>query len=257
MVSYPNGDPNGHWKDSATGSLISPYPTIVNTGGPSGSGYTIINNLDPSQDAGAYNFYGYTSYNTGGASQVSQSIAVYLDPTLASQQSGAFWIDMVPDATINTSAYNTPQLWGAENNFRINGTGSGITIKANGSSTSFADLTVAAWYNFQITWSQGATATDPVLATLSVYNLNTSSLVGSTTHINSGDLTADNQSQNLGGVGYVWLTEWADGFAGNSLNVADLNASAVPEANTIIAGVLLLLPFGVSGFRVLRKRRAV
>jgi hypothetical protein len=38
--------------------------------------------------------------------------------------------------------------------------------------------------------------------------------------------------------------------------IDDVRLVAVPEPNTIIAGALLLLPFGMSTVRFLRKQRA-
>jgi hypothetical protein len=41
-----------------------------------------------------------------------------------------------------------------------------------------------------------------------------------------------------------------------SVNVGALVVTAVPEASTVVAGALLLLPFGLSAFRSLRKDKA-
>jgi hypothetical protein len=46
---------------------------------------------------------------------------------------------------------------------------------------------------------------------------------------------------------------WANNYSGGS---ASLTVVPVPEASTIVAGALLLLPFGVSVVQVLRKNRA-
>jgi hypothetical protein len=43
---------------------------------------------------------------------------------------------------------------------------------------------------------------------------------------------------------------------GNDFAVDDISLTAVPEPTTMIAGALLLLPFGASTLRMLRKRRA-
>jgi len=45
-------------------------------------------------------------------------------------------------------------------------------------------------------------------------------------------------------------------FQGNDFALDDISLVAVPEPTTVIAGALLLLPFGASTFRILRKNRA-
>jgi hypothetical protein len=264
-VSFPNGNP-GDWTSlDPNNNTTALAPTTSSSGGPTGGGYTVINNLFPGADGGAYSFYGVSELVSIPTSKVSQSVAIYLDPAKAVEQSGGLTIDMTPDATVNTSAYGTPQLWGAETQFQLNGTGPGVTVNANGGST-FATISSAGWYDFNITWKQGLTGTDPVIATLSVYGLNgVDNLfdisLGSTTSVNNSEDTADNQSQNLGGAGYVWFTYWSNGFADaagdpGSLEVADLAASPVPEPSTIIAGAMMLLPFGASTLRTLRRKIA-
>jgi hypothetical protein len=44
-------------------------------------------------------------------------------------------------------------------------------------------------------------------------------------------------------------------YSGNDFALDDISISAVPEPTTMIAGALLLLPFGASTLRVLRKHR--
>ena len=94
----------------------------------------------------------------------------------------------------------------------------------------------------------GAAGT-PVTIDLNVNDLSTGdSLVGSisTTAVDAG--TGTYLSENLDGSGYVWLTEWSDGFAGNSLEVADVQAT--PDGATTI----LLLGSSFAGLAILRRR---
>lgn len=248
-LSFANGNPG--WADSYTGSAIT--VNTYNNGAAPISTYTAIPNLYPSQDNGAYTFFGTSSGNTAPASSVSQSIAVYLDPSQST--SGGFWLDETPGATVNNSPYNTPQLWGAEENFRLNGTASGITVNESGGST-FATITDAGWYDFQMTWTAGSTGTDPVIASLSVTELGSSgsTLIGSTSgNVGTGSVASEYQSQYLAqGPGYEWFTEWSTGFAGNTLEVADVDcSSSVPEPSC-----LLLLSIGLLGLVALRPWKA-
>ena len=225
--SYPNGNP-GDWSDSNTGNPIT--VTTSPTGGPSGGGYTTLNNLYPSQDNGPYSWYGSPPPNPAlpgpSSSAVSQSISVYLNPAASSEQSGGFTIDMVPNATTDTPQYGTPQLWGAEEEFSVAGTGTGLNVTLWPSGPAIASgITAAGWYDFTMDFVAGAPNT-PVTIDLSITDQSAgNALVGSAsaTAVDAGPGTY--LSQNLDGNGYVWLTEWSDGFAGNALNVADANVS--------------------------------
>jgi len=42
---------------------------------------------------------------------------------------------------------------------------------------------------------------------------------------------------------------------GNDFVVSEISVTPVPEATTLVAGMLLLLPFGASAVRILRKKR--
>ena len=52
--------------------------------------------------------------------------------------------------------------------------------------------------------------------------------------------------------GGSWVGPYGDGYHAVALD--NINVSAVPEPTTMIAGALLLLPFGASTLRVLRRR---
>ena len=67
--------------------------------------------------------------------------------------------------------------------------------------------------------------------------------------------TATTFSPNLTYAGPVTIrfgTDW-----NNGINYIDFTASPVPEPSTYVAGAMLLLPFGLSGIRILRKSRKV
>jgi hypothetical protein len=46
------------------------------------------------------------------------------------------------------------------------------------------------------------------------------------------------------------------GVSSGSVDINSITVSAVPEPTTMVAGALLLLPFGASALRILRKKRA-
>ncbi|HUA67155.1 MAG TPA: hypothetical protein VMA13_01290 [Candidatus Saccharimonadales bacterium] len=73
---------------------------------------------------------------------------------------------------------------------------------------------------------------------------------------NAEDIGFGGANPSLNATYYFNLT--AKDASGNTLDSVDMtviNGTPVPEASTVIAGVLLLLPFGVSTFRLLRKTR--
>jgi hypothetical protein len=56
----------------------------------------------------------------------------------------------------------------------------------------------------------------------------------------------------VGSGGTLWLGINDDKGSGNTFD----NQSAVPEPTTIISAALMLLPFGASTLRILRRQRA-
>ena len=96
----------------------------------------------------------------------------------------------------------------------------------------------------------------PVITYLSISDLsNANALIGSTSTVAVDAGIGTYLSENLDGSGYVWLTYWDNAFANNNLNIANLDASPVPEPTTMVAGALLLLPFGASTLRMLRRKQ--
>ena len=257
-TSFPNANNSG-WADSNTGSPIT--VTSTNSGGPAGAGYTTLTNLYPGQDNGSYTFISPPCCGATPSQSVTQSIAVYLDPTQSSQQSGGFWIDETPGATTPAPPYNSAQLWGAETDFFVAGTASGINVTgANVYATaqSLGTITQAGWYNFQISWTAGPAPTDPVTTTLSLSTFSGSSTLGTASGPDASQVAASGelwQTQNLGGPGYVWFTNWSDGFSANSMNVSSLSATqAVPEPGSLpiyLVGATALL-----GLAARRRARA-
>jgi PEP-CTERM motif len=54
------------------------------------------------------------------------------------------------------------------------------------------------------------------------------------------------------GSGYVWFTVWTDGSAGDTLNVANVEASVVPEPTSV-----MLVGTGLMGMLIFVRRRKV
>ena len=139
-----------------------------------------------------------------------QSIAAYLDTSWAPAVNAsvpAFWIDMTASSQADNGS-GTSYDFGTEHNFHIMSPSSGaITISADNLAMPLASISTSGWYTFDMMYSEGANASDPSLTTLSVFDA-AKTLLGSTT------LTNTALSDDLGGSGYVWVTLWQNGFAG-------------------------------------------
>jgi hypothetical protein len=121
--------------------------------------------------------------------------------------------------------------------------------------------------DFELTWFDnalyaGASAAPPMQYRVYVYDSLNNLVASATEGPYSGSTTwnARSLSMNLGTGDYVLsfrndlYTSASIGYYVTLDNVG-LNVSAVPEPTTMIAGALLLLPFGVSTLRALRKHR--
>jgi hypothetical protein len=246
---FANGNP-GDWADTSGSALTV---TTSNTGGPSGAGYTTLPNLNGFVDNGPYTFFG--SNVTAPYQFVSQSIAVYLDPTNPAFQTGQFMLDETPSATGPSS-----QLFGAEEDIIVTGSAGAVTFSGStgnsGNGQTFSTLgtiTQAGWYDMQMTWTAGAALTDPLAITLSVTDLTNSSTVGTVT-TSSGPIGSEAdlyQSQYLGGPGYLWFTYWDSGFANGQLEVANVDVQTVPEPSSL--ALLLAGTVAMTGLALRRR----
>jgi len=233
----PDPAPNGSYGGSAS------VTTIDGAGGPNGGGYTILQDMYPlGQDGGEYTFFGNGSSTPPPAlssQSFSQSIAIYLEPTV---EFGSLTIDETPSSTVKDPGTGTYELWAAENGFTLSGNASSLTITTefgNQALGTINGLSAAGWYDFNMAFTTTG-------ETMSVYDLTTSSFLGS--------FSVTQDYSDLAGSGYLWMTEWNGSFTDpGALEVADL--SAVPEPTTLLAGAMMLLPFGASTLRFLRKNR--
>jgi hypothetical protein len=157
--------------------------------------------------------------STGGADSVYhgdfyQSIDVYIKanwapptpyPTLP-----AFWIDMTP-------YHAGPNNYGAEHNFRITALGSSVQVYVDGQTNPIATITTSDWYTFLMTWQKAPNPADPVITDMNVYD-SSHNLVG-TTQVIANSPGGPFASSDLRGNGYVWMTVWQNGFAGDVLGL--------------------------------------
>ena len=128
-----------------------------------------------------------------------------------------------PGVWIDESCGHPAGNYGGEHNFRLTPTGTAVGISADGQGSPFATIATSGWYNFQITYQKGALPTDLVTSVMNVFD-STGNLVGTTTVVSDspgGPLL----SQDLQGPDYVWITVWADGWAGDVLGIDDVRAA--------------------------------
>ena len=195
---------------------------------PSSSGgyHAEIQNLPDEYGYPGFGMAGHSFY--GGSDSVYhgdfyQSIDVYIDLTWAPPAPyptlEAFWIDMTP-------YHADPNNYGAEHNFRIKALGSSVEVYVDGQASPIATLTNSGWYTFLMTWRKAPNPADPVITDIRVYdssrNLQGETLVYATS---PGGPFA---SSDLRGNGYVWITVWQNGFAGDVLAIDNLRTGLLP-----------------------------
>jgi hypothetical protein len=225
------------------------YAQVTN----SENSYSVENGLANGYGNSGYSFFGGNATYPGGAFY--QSIDVYIDTTLSQpvNYTQAYWIDMSPSSSDPADVPNGGVGLGDEQNFRLDYTGTGVDVSASGAAGPFANITTSGWYQFEITYQPGATPTDLVNTNMFVYNLGSSSLVGSANVIANQD-GETLQNQFLNGPGYVWLTVWQNGFSNDQLNIDDIQTGSLPAVPEPGPTVLLTTIVGALGFRLRRRR---
>jgi hypothetical protein len=222
----------GDWNptlDSENNPVTTTYQTpsgggILQLTAFAGNYYAEVHNIDNDYISGYYGDSGLTffGYGPGGGyapptpppypGDFSQSIAMYINANwpLALYGGPGVWIDESPGNFINGN-------YGGEHNFRITPSGAGsVAISADGGGT-FATITTSGWYNFQMTFQKGAQPTDLVTTVMTVFDSNGNPVGATTVYSNSpgGPL----YSQDLAGPGYLWITVWPNGWAGDVLGI--------------------------------------
>lgn len=190
----------------------------------SGNYYAEVHNIDNDYYAGYFGDSGYSYFGYGiGNGQApanptpypgdfSQSIMMYINVNwpVALYGGPGVWIDETPG---NFIAGN----YGSEHNFRLTPTGSTVLVYVDGN-PSIATITTSGWYNFQMTFQKAAPCNDGSVTTnMNVFDAN-ANLIGTTTVC--GDSPGGPQlASDLAGPGYVWITVWPNGWAGDVLGI--------------------------------------
>ena len=185
----------------------------------SGNYYAELQNLhdgyQPNYGDGGYSFY-------GGADSVYhgdfyQAIDVYVNANWTPARLGydnSFWIDMTP-------YHADPNNYGAEHNFRLKATGASVEVRVDGQTSPIVTLTSSGWYTFVMTYRRAPNLADPVITDMNVYNP-AHTLLGATT-VFATSPGGPFASSDLRGNGYVWITLWQNGFAGDVLGLDNVH----------------------------------
>jgi hypothetical protein len=227
-MAYQGFETNtGDWTD-ITGTPGAGIARVASGGGvlgvssASGAYHAEITNeydtYSPGYGFGEYSYFGYATQPPY-PGNFSQSVSVYIFanwPVASPDNNGqGFWLDMQPG---NPDPNNS----GAEHNFRFTPSGTAVAVSVDGQGTPIATITTSGWYNFQMTYQKGSLPTDLVTTNMNVFDSN-GNLVGTTTVL-SNSPGGPLYSQDLQGPGYVWITVWADGWAGDVLGIDDVRA---------------------------------
>ena len=251
-VDYVNGNP-GDWSGGAGATTVPSGTGGVNAPN-GGSSFTQLQNLHDDYmlgyGDGPYSWYGAGS---GGNSTYNgafyQSVQIYIDKSWATPTIGgvpAFWLDMTP-------YHSDPNNYGAEHNFQFSATGSQVNVSVDGSGSSLYSITSSGWYDFQMTYQKGANPTDPVITDMNIFD--PAGLLVATTQVLANSPGGPFDSADLGGSGYAWFGVWQNGFAGDTLDVANMDTGLLRTASAPDSGsTMLLLGLGfltlvVFGFR--------
>jgi hypothetical protein len=190
----------------------------------SGGFYAVTQNqhddYQPGYGDGGYSFFG--GKGTVYKGDFFQSIDVYIDAAWAPAAVPAvpgFWIDMTP---YHADSAN----YGAEHNFQLTATGTKVEVRVDGQTNPIASITTSGWYTFIMTFKKGATPTTPVATDLVVRNAQ-KQVLGQAAAVATSPGGPFN-SQDLLGNGYVWITVWQNGFAGDALAIDNVVTGLLP-----------------------------
>lgn len=215
----------------ASGWTVSQAITRTASGGgalgltaSAGAFYAEIENLPDGYDLG-YGDAGYSFY--GGSDSVYngdfyQSIDVYIDvnwPVPAAPSVPAIWIDMTP-------YHADPGNFGAEHNFRLTATGTTVEVRVDGAVSPMATLTTSGWYTFLMTFEKDINPANPVITNMEIYDA--AQALVATTQVLATSPGGPMLSSDLLGNGYVWITLWQNGFAGDVLGIDNQSTGLLP-----------------------------
>jgi hypothetical protein len=215
----------GDWEASQGITRVASGGGTLQLTASSGGYYAELENLangyqDPGYgDGGVSRFGGRGTVYNG---DFYQSIDVYVDASWAPAAVAvvdSFWIDMTPH-------HEDPLNYGAEHNFRLRATSSEVEVRVDGQTTPIASITADGWYTFLMTWEKAAAADDPVITDMVV--LDSQNTVLGTTTVYATSPGGPFTSQDLRGNGYVWITVWQNGFAGDVLGIDNVETALLP-----------------------------
>ncbi len=218
----------GDWVASQGITRVPSLSGVLGLPSSSGGYHAEIQNLHdgyaPSFGDAGYSFYGGADAVYHG--DFYQAIDVYVDvnwPLPAPYPSlEAFWIDMTP-------YHADPNNYGAEHNFRIKALGGSVAVYVDGQTSPIATLTSSGWYTFLMTWQKAANPGDPVITDMRVYDSNRTPQ--GSTQVFATSPGGPFASSDLGGNGYVWITLWQNGFAGDLLAIDNQRTGLLPPTS--------------------------
>ena len=152
-----------------------------------------------------------------------QAIDVYVDAKWAPAANpgvDGFWIDMTP-------YHADPDNYGAEHNFRLRATGNQVDVRIDAQTNPIASITESGWYTFLMTFQKGVVADEPVVTQMVILNAQHAT-VGSAA-VAATSPGGPFKSKDLLGNGYVWITVWQNGFAGDTLAIDNLKTALLPQ----------------------------
>ena len=217
-------------------------------------------------NAGAEFTGAYTQFGTDGSGTVfpsggfQTSLAIYLDVANTSYHaandtrfdwdvalntsSGGFLRDFV----FNAGFYNNTDATGSGNRFVITASNNAGRENSYPENPGRNPLTISSsgWYIFTDDFKMVSGALQDVLTVEDAPN----NIIGTW-------ILSDPSDTSPGGVAYGWFSQQEFPNLAIDQTTLSLNEAPVPEPTTIIAGALLLLPFGASTLRILRKTRKV
>lgn len=232
----------GFETDSANWIPSNGITRVQSSGGtlsvPSSSGSYHAEITEGGSFDGGYTDFGDNDFSYNGP--VVQSLDIYIDLGWADPTNGGNGFKMSMAATGTNGSYISDAAEQFLFSFEDDGD---LNIEANGlggNGSSITNLTSSGWYTFQATFRKG---TDGFIDTvLGVYD-DSGTLLGTQTR-------GGGANSLLGGHGYIWVNNWQDGFANDTLAIDNARAFvasvSVPEPASlgllgIGAGMVLMM----------------
>ncbi len=212
-----NGDPITTTFRVASGSGILGLQSA------DGNYYAEVHNIDNDYEPGYFGDSAFTLFGFATPpaypGDFSQSIKMYVNASwpVALYGGPGVWIDEQPGNFTTNS--------GGEHNFRLTPTGTSVEVYIDGQ-PSIATITTSGWYNFKMTFQRTGACANPndlVTTVMSVYDAN-GNVVGTPTTVCANSPGGPLNTENLMGPGYLWITVWPNGWAGDVLGFDDARA---------------------------------